>query len=204
MSRKKIRKNFANKTINPDVGTENKQDDFLKQFGKTLAGVLAILLIIFAVLNTFMDNDTEEDIVEDIDYTEELGYNKILAQDAFDKSDEEYVVFFINGEEGKDEVNDYFKSLSEGVFAPKVYVVDMAESVNSKYLVDDSELKEKYGDNATVEYEKEPSKIEELEVYNFPTILHITDGEFTAFYEGDAFYEAFGITNPDNAEEIQN
>lgn len=199
MSRKKIKKNFANKTINTDVSDNSKQDDFLKQFGKTLVGVLAVLVLIFAVLNTFMDKE-EDEVVEDVDYTEDLGYNKILAQDTFSKSDEDYVVFFINGDEGKDEVNAYFKSLADGVMAPKIYVVDMGESVNSKYLVDDTELREKYGDNAVVEYEKEPSKIEELEIYNFPTVLHITKGKFNAYYEGNEFYEPLGITDPNSVE----
>ncbi|MFV0425350.1 MAG: hypothetical protein ACK5K7_07350 [Bacilli bacterium] len=201
MGRKKIKKNFSNNTINNDVKHNSNQDDTLKNFIKILVGVSAILGVIFLVLNTFMDEDTTDS--EAVDYTNNLGYSKILAQDTFNKPEDDYVVFFINGEEGKDEVNSYFEALSTGSVTRKVYVVDMAEQINSSYLVDDSEEVDKYGDFATVEYNKTPASADDLEVYNFPTVIHVTSGSLTAFYEGDEFYEPLGVTNPNASQGYQ-
>lgn len=199
MGRKKIKKNFANKTINEKI-TNSNENDTMKNFGKVLVGVLVVFVMVFLVLNTFMDDPKKDDAV--VDYTDNLGYNKILAQDTFNKKDSDYVVFFINGEEGKDEVNAYFQALEGGSALPKIYVVDMAESVNAKYLVDDTEEVDKYGTYATVEYDKEPASINELQIYEFPTVIRVSNGNFQAYYEGDEFYEPLGITNP-NASQTQ-
>lgn len=198
MGRKNIRKNLVDKTINDKVETGASSDNVMNVFIKTLVGVLAVIGVVYFVLNTFMEK--EEDVnVDPVDYTEELGYSKILAQDTFNKPEDDYVVFFMNGEEGKDEVNNYFASLAQGTLAPKIYVVDMAEQVNSHYLFDNSEAEEKYGRYATADYNKTPSNIDELEVYNFPTVIRVTGGQFVAYYEGDEFYDALGIANPSSS-----
>ncbi len=195
MSRKKMRKNFANKTVEVSEDLNANKDNSLQTFIKILIAVSAVLLITFGILNTFMKVE-EVPVVEETDYTDNLGYNKILAQDIFDKQEEEYLVFFTNGEEGKEEVNAYYDALANGTPNPKIYVVDMAEQVNASYLVDDSEEVEEFGTYASVEYNKEPASIEELEVYKFPTVIHLTDGEVVGYYENSEFYDVFGVTNP--------
>ncbi|MFV0498797.1 MAG: hypothetical protein ACK5NF_02030 [Bacilli bacterium] len=193
MGRKKIKKHLIDTQEELNI-KESRSDDLLKRFIKILMITIGCSLAVFLILNTFMKEDSEE---KETKYTDDLGYGKILAQDVFDKPESDYVVFFINGEEGTDEVNDYYESLSLGVVSSKIYVVDMAEKINSKYLVDDSEAVKKYGANANVEYSKAPASLEELEIYKYPTVIRIVDGQFSAFYEGDEFYDALGVTNPD-------
>lgn len=193
MGKKKIKKNLAKKTINNNVGANEGSASFLKKFGITLGSVLVIMSLIFVILNTFMEKPEEE---TPIDYTENLGYNKILAQDTFDMPSEEYVVFFINGEEGKDEVNEYYTALSEGKASTKLYVVDMAEEMNATHRVDDTKHLEQYGDFKEVEYNKEPTSSSEVEIYEYPTVIHISGGQMLGYYVGDEFYEPFGLENP--------
>ncbi len=201
MGKRKIKKQNKNhlneKTIDNKVA--GNSEGSMNTFWKIAVGVIAVLTMVFFVLDAFMNDDDEA--VEEPAFTENLGYSKILAQDTFDKPENDYVVFFINGEEGEEEVNEYYSALQLGTATKKMYVVDMSEQVNSSYLVDDTEEREKYGDYAKIEYNKSPKNVGELEIYNFPTVINVIDGSASGYFEGDQFYDGLGVPNPDQQQQ---
>lgn len=193
MGKKTLKKKLEKNTLDNSVTINEGASDGAKKFGITLISVLVIFSLIFVVLNKFIEKKEDE---KPVDYTEKLGYSKIMAQDTFDMPLDEYVVFFINGDEGKDEVNAYFQALSEGKVSKKVYVVDMAEKVNSSHIADDSEHVEKYGEYSQFVYNKVPTNSSEVQIYEYPTVIDISSGMLAGFYVGDEFYEPLGLENP--------
>ncbi len=199
MGKKQIKKRLKEKELEENVTSKPERSE-AKKFGITLGFVLGIFGITLLILNIFMDE--VEELIDNETGTpveERVSNNRILAQDTFDQKAEEYVVFYVNGEEGLDELTNYYSSLDLGVATGPLYIVDMAEAINGTHLVDDSAEVEDHGKYASsyVEYNKEPTKSSEVEVYNFPTVMHIQSGELLGYYEGSEFYEPLGVTNPD-------
>lgn len=194
MGRKELRKRLnkePKETISHDKLDQHHEDTNLHKTGII---ILVIMVLVFGVtygITRALMNDPKEDVVEDKDV--ERNYSYILAQDFFDRPTSNYVVFFVNGEEGMSQLDDYHDAFVSGQILPAYYIVNMAEQVNSSYLVDDTEIKELQGDSGVPEYNKKPTGPKNLEIYNFPTVVHVNGGKVEGYYENDEFYEEFEI-----------
>lgn len=207
MGKRKIKKNLENKSTVDISKQETTSENMYKSFFIIIAAIIVIFGGTYGLMAIFME-DEQDDITEteEYDYLSNIGYENILAQDSFDQKDDDYVVIFVNGEEGKTEANRYFgaKSMDFESKIPPAYIVTMNEKVNKKYMFDNSEEEEKYGIYASSNYNKEPKSVKDLEINEFPTMIRITKGKFAGYYEGDEFYEEFDITNPDDESNAQN
>ncbi len=171
-------------------GSENQ----VKNFVYILGSILLVVGVLYFILSLTMKEPKE--VIDNTPTVEEkMQDDKILGQDLLKQDSSDYVVFYVNGDEGLDELDRYYDAFVSGKTQLPVFVVDLNESVNSRYLVDDSELVEKYGKFAAeaVEYEKDPKKLKEVEVYNFPTVIRVTDGKINGYHENESIFDVLGL-----------
>ncbi len=176
----------------------NTSENEVKSFVYILCSVLVFIGVGYFILTLTMK---EEEVIDNTPTIQErMQSDKILGQDVLGQQPGEYVVFYVNGDEGLDQLDRYYDAFVTGRTQLPVYVVDMQESVNATYLVDDTEVVEKYGDFApeVIEYNKDPEKLDEIEVYNFPTVIHVKDASISGYYEGDMIFDVLGL-NEQNA-----
>lgn len=195
MGRKKLQKKLSKNNNTTEVVKESS-DNSLKNFVYILAAVLAVTGALFLTLYTFMDEPVPP--AKPVTVQEKLQSDKILAQDTLSQNNDNYVVYYVNGEEGLDGLDRYYKALASGKAQLPVYVVDMQEAINASHLVDDSEEVEKYGERrapAVIKYNKDPKNVEDIEVYNFPTVIHVSEKAIAGYYEKDEIFKALGIND---------
>lgn len=190
MGRKELKKKLSKKVelIGEDKSLE---DNPLKSFIYIVGTMLVVVGVGFFILKFVMSDDNI-----DIPTIEELVQeDKILAQDTTKQVSSEYVVFYVSDDQGLDQLSRYYDLLNSNRATLPAYVVDMQEAINAKHLVDDSDEVAKYGDLApnVIEYNKEPETDEDIEVYNFPTVIHVSAGEIVGYYENDEVFEKLGL-----------
>ncbi len=190
MGRKELKKKLSKKVelIGEDKSLE---DNPLKSFIYIVGTMLVVVGVGFFILKVVMSDDnidvpTIEEMVQE---------DKILAQDTTKQVSSEYVVFYVSDDQGLEQLSRYYDLLNSNRATLPAYVVDMQEAINAKHLVDDSDEVAKYGDLApnVIEYNKEPETDEDIEVYNFPTVIHVSAGEIVGYYENDEVFEKLGL-----------
>ena len=128
-------------------------------------GLIYLLSALFITkeLNWFDKNDQEE--------TAEVVKNTILASETFIQEEETYYVYFYDY---TDENTQIASTVNEKLSESKVYKVNTKDALNTKYISETSN--------------KKATKLEDLKVKS-PTVVKVTKGKITAYYEGNEIIE---------------
>jgi len=135
MTKRKIKKNISQKEINYGKQDTYFNDEF-KRLTIIVGIVLAIFIIAYLIIGIFVtkeikwfqgDNKTEE--------TTTIQYTTILAGETFNQNAEEYYVIFSDSE-GYNYAT--YQTMINNNSDEKIYLVDLANSLNQKYISEES------------------------------------------------------------------
>ncbi len=127
--KKKYYKNENKNFKDNDIGTQ------AKSFIIILVVIVLILALIWFIMElkagTFSKKNTDDSANES---NETINYDQILAGETFNRKDNEYYVIFTDS--SKDFYNVYQSYMTNS--DKKIYIVDLANTLNSKYISDES------------------------------------------------------------------
>ena len=135
MSKRKIKKNIIKNEINYE-----KNEIYLNGDVKRLAIIVGIILAIFTICYLIIGIFVTKEIkwfqsASDNKHDTTIQYTNILAGETFNQNNEEYYVIFSDSK-GYDYAT--YQTIVNNSYDKKVYVVDLANSLNNKYISDES------------------------------------------------------------------
>lgn len=178
--KKQIEKTIA-KNNESIVEEELKQEEInaqKKSFAIILGSILIIIMLMFAILNLFLDDGTDNIVNDETPTTNEILMGSILT-----KSANKYNILVINDDctncdaaiEKLDELKD-----SGQIY----YTVDASSAFNSNYVYNWIEHSVNYPEETNAQNNKNPEILEDIKIADFPTLLSVEDGAITEFVEG--------------------
>ena len=169
LRRKEAKRNGKN------VKEVQKKENYMTP--KNLTIIMIVVVLLFALtyllagifitkdIKLFNKKETEEE-----ETTNSIS-NRILASDSLKQSDSSYYVYYYDTTKEDDEVKSAVYSLTE-----TVYRVDLNDDFNANFIGDPSGVVD---------------SIENLKVSD-PTVIKVTDGKITAFYNGKEAIKSIG------------
>ena len=156
------------KSLQRELSNEKNQIKSLVIITIVLLIVMGLIYLLSALfitkeLDWFNKNDQEE--------TVEVVKNTILALETFKQKEEEYYVYFYDY---NFEYEQIASTVNEKLSSKQVYKVNTNDALNTKYVSETSN--------------KKATKLEDLKVKS-PTVVKITKGKLTAYYEGNEILE---------------
>ena len=134
--------------------------------------LVAIIGIIYLLSALFITKELDW-FKNDVEQTNKLTDNTILASKIFDQSEEEYYVYFYDYDDEEEQISNIVSSLKEH----KVYRVDTGSALNKNYISEESN--------------KSAKKLEELKV-KASTIIKISGDAIVEYYENDEITSKLG------------
>ena len=156
------------KSLQRELSNEKNQIKGLVIITIVLLIVIGLIYLMSALFITkeldWFDKPEQEETVE-------VVKNTILASETFAQKDEEYYVYYYDY---KDENEQIASTVNEKLSSKKVYKVNTNDALNTKYVSETSN--------------KKATKLENLKVKS-PTVIKITKGKITEYYEGNEILE---------------
>ena len=135
MTKRKIKKNISKKEFNVEKKETYFNEEF-KRLGIIVGIILAIFIVVYLLIGIFVtkeikwfQKDSDNEPVTNIQYT------NILAGETFNQNNEEYYVIFSDSE-GFNYAT--YQTMINNNSDKKIYLVDLANSLNKKYVSEES------------------------------------------------------------------
>lgn len=175
---RELRRKEERKNKNKVANKEKELDTSIKKSTiiKLVVFIILMLLLLWYILAVFVTKEVDvsgKNNTNDTAIDANSVSNRILASATFNQPEDVYYVYYYD-------FTDEDKAVASAISSKndlKIYRVDTSSSLNQKYVTEDS-------GNATA------TGIEDLKVKN-PTLLQITNGSITGYYEGSSNIIAF-------------